>query len=311
MRSKRVPENPLARKAESNRPSECRVIRDVPAHVRIVARRCDLPIMTALLICEIAGIGGITRSQVPHCLRRVCEVPAVGGAVHRQAQAAHHPWRAPMNNVTPISSAVVLQFDNDLAAIANRIRERFRRTTSDIIDTGRDLQIVKNRLGHGPFLAWIDAEFGMTARSAQRYMLVAEFAAGKNDIVSHLSPTVAYQLAAPSTPQAIEAGKSVVPRAIEERIKQERLNERGRLAAVRRSRRQKAKSPAARKRHEAAVRKHQAEVEARSQARAAAAAEAVAILRKLPPQDFDRLRDLLKDYDTASATLEQFRKSAS
>jgi hypothetical protein len=224
-----------------------------------------------------------------------------------------------MNDVTPISSTVVVQVDNDLTAIANRIRERLRRTTSDIIDTGCDLQIVKNQLRHGPFLAWIDAEFGMTARSAQRYMLVAEFAAGKNDIVSHLSPTVAYQLAAPSTPQAIksevisdiEAGKSVDPRAIEERIKQERLNERGRLATARRNRRQKAKSPAARKRHEAAVRKHQAEVEARSKARAAAAVEAVAILKKLAAQDFARLRDLLKEYDTACAILEQIRASAS
>jgi hypothetical protein len=174
-------------------------------------------------------------------------------------------------------------------------------------------------LDTAPFLAWIDAEFGMTARSAQRYMMVAAFAAGKNDIVSHLSPTMAYQLAAPSTPQAIksdvisdiEAGRSVDHRAVEERIKQVRLNERSRRAADLRIRRRKAKSPATQRRREAAERKHQAEVEAHAQARAAATAEIIAILKKLSAQDFARLRDLFKEHGDAYAIAEQIRGSAS
>src|SRR5690348_13421400 len=31
-------------------------------------------------------------------------------------------------------------------------------------ETGRDLITIKERLGHGHFLAWIDAEFGMTGQ---------------------------------------------------------------------------------------------------------------------------------------------------
>ena len=53
-----------------------------------------------------------------------------------------------------------------------RIRKRITRQIDDIIKTGRDLCGVKERLDHGQFVAWLDAEFKMTARSAQRYMRV-------------------------------------------------------------------------------------------------------------------------------------------
>ncbi len=75
----------------------------------------------------------------------------------------------------------------DLDAIAERVRQRIRRTTTDIIETGRDLLVVREKLEHGQFTDWLDTEFGMSDRSAQLYMRAAEWAEGKTEMISDLS----------------------------------------------------------------------------------------------------------------------------
>lgn len=42
----------------------------------------------------------------------------------------------------------------------------------DMAKLGRDLAMVKEKLGHGNFLDWIKAEFDMTVRTAQKFMRV-------------------------------------------------------------------------------------------------------------------------------------------
>lgn len=74
------------------------------------------------------------------------------------------------------------------------------RSAQDIIEIGRDLIAAKKSLGHGRFLAWIDAEFKMTDRSALSFVRVAQLYGDKSEIISDLPPTVLYALAAPSTP---------------------------------------------------------------------------------------------------------------
>jgi hypothetical protein len=59
------------------------------------------------------------------------------------------------------------EFLNDAAT---RIRQRISRTTQDIIDIGRDLIEVKERVGHDKFLPWIEREFEMSEDTAQRFM---------------------------------------------------------------------------------------------------------------------------------------------
>ena len=66
--------------------------------------------------------------------------------------------------------------------------------------TGKDLLAVKDRLEHGLFLKWVEAEMGMTARTAQNFMQAAAHFGSKSEIVSHLPPTTLYKLASPSTP---------------------------------------------------------------------------------------------------------------
>jgi hypothetical protein len=71
------------------------------------------------------------------------------------------------------------------------------RTAADIIEIGRDLIAQKGALGHGNYLAWIEAEFGMSDQTARRFTHVAGTVGGKSNIVLDLPPSVLYALAAP------------------------------------------------------------------------------------------------------------------
>jgi hypothetical protein len=141
-----------------------------------------------------------------------------------------------MNAITRFDYASLATVgDKELVmAAAERIRTRMSRTGQDIVDIGRDLIGAKKRLGHGRFLAWIEAEFGMTDRSARRFMEVAE--SFKSDTVSDLTPTVLYALAAPSTPDEVRteatsraAAGEVITLDEVKRLKDEWAKERGDL----------------------------------------------------------------------------------
>jgi Protein of unknown function (DUF3102) len=74
-----------------------------------------------------------------------------------------------------------------LREAAERIRVMMAR---DIIEIGRELIAVKDRVGHGNFLRWLDVEFEMSEPSAVR-------------TVKDLKRSVLYELAAPSTPPEV------------------------------------------------------------------------------------------------------------
>jgi N6-adenosine-specific RNA methylase IME4 len=86
---------------------------------------------------------------------------------------------------------------------AQSIHARLKRTAEDIIAIGLDLIEVKARLAHGQFLPWLQSEFGMTDRHARNFMYVAQRFGNKMEIISDLSVTVLYELAAPSTPEPV------------------------------------------------------------------------------------------------------------
>lgn len=89
--------------------------------------------------------------------------------------------------------------------VTARLRTRASRRMQDLIENGRDLAGVKEILDHGQFESWLGAEFGMTARTAQKYMLAAEWMAGKPELGSGLTPSIVYLLSAKSTPKKIAA----------------------------------------------------------------------------------------------------------
>ena len=88
----------------------------------------------------------------------------------------------------------------------DEIRALMRRTAEDIIAIGRKLSEVKARLGHGQFLAWLEAEFGWHRCTANRFMQVAEaFSAVEMSQIATFAPSALYLLAAPSTPETARA----------------------------------------------------------------------------------------------------------
>lgn len=93
---------------------------------------------------------------------------------------------------------------DNLRQQGDRIRARLRKHVADILETGRDLLAVKDKLEHGLFTKWAEIELKMTMRTAQRFMAVARLADEvKNDTVSLLPPATVYRLAAKSTPPEI------------------------------------------------------------------------------------------------------------
>ena len=76
----------------------------------------------------------------------------------------------------------------DVAKSAKLAAIRIKSTLNEnLIEIGSDLRAMKKKLPYGQFGAWIRAEFGMTERTAQRYMAAARLVA-KSDTVSHPSP---------------------------------------------------------------------------------------------------------------------------
>lgn len=90
-------------------------------------------------------------------------------------------------------------------AAAERIRGRMQLAAESIIEVGRELTQQKKDLGHGNFLPWIEAEFGMSDRTARSMISVYERLGGKMEMISDLAPTALYALAAPSTPEPVRA----------------------------------------------------------------------------------------------------------
>jgi hypothetical protein len=88
---------------------------------------------------------------------------------------------------------------------AQRIRSLIDKGNAVIAQLGVELIGAKAKLPHGQFARWVEAEFDVSDRTALNYMRFAEWAGGKSELVSILQPNTVYLLAAPSTPQSVQA----------------------------------------------------------------------------------------------------------
>jgi hypothetical protein len=183
----------------------------------------------------------------------------------------------------------------DLAAeaadVAERVRGRHRQTVETILEMGRDLLAIKARLPHGQFGAWLDAEFGGVARTAQNYMRAAEAFGARTETVSHLPPTTLYALASPSAPESVraqvlarlDAGEPVEAEEVSEILSDARRLDRSREMAARTAAR-RARTPASRDRAAERARAEfdrlERETAERTAQRKAALATAVEILER-------------------------------
>jgi hypothetical protein len=209
------------------------------------------------------------------------------------------------NDVVPVPPAeqiiVASQFNYDelSSSVANFLRgqaERIRRhVASSVINIGKDLTGAKHYLIHGAFVAWVESEVGIPARTAQAYMRVARWASQKGATVAHFPPSLLYLLSASNTPETfvsdvvrrVNAGERISVRALRDKLRdlrdtaQDRQSRKPRLAS--------------------ALSHHDDTSSAVAVADDTILAEVVAILaRRLSPRDFTRVRDIM----TAKPVLE-------
>jgi Protein of unknown function (DUF3102) len=81
------------------------------------------------------------------------------------------------------------------------IQALVKRTAQDIIEIGQKLNAVKDKLKHGRFTDWIEAEFHWSYPTAARFMQVADRFGSQIYQIDKFAPSAMYELAAPSTPK--------------------------------------------------------------------------------------------------------------
>jgi N6-adenosine-specific RNA methylase IME4 len=86
---------------------------------------------------------------------------------------------------------------------AQAIHARLKRTAEDIIAIGQDLMAVKEKLPDMKFSAWLRSEFGMTRSMAYNFINVSKRFPNGCPNFGQVSVSVLYELAAPSTPDAV------------------------------------------------------------------------------------------------------------
>ena len=92
---------------------------------------------------------------------------------------------------------------DEVKEAARSIHQLGKAMQTSLIAIGKRLIEAKGMLPEGQFSAWIEAEFQLSQRSAQNFMNVARVYGDRgHEIISPLSDTVLYMLAAPSTPEA-------------------------------------------------------------------------------------------------------------
>lgn len=81
-----------------------------------------------------------------------------------------------------------------LADVTEDLRTALKRETADVIKIGSLLAEAKGQVGHGNWLPWLEKEFAMSERSAERYIRAHEFAKSANVADLKLRVTALYLL---------------------------------------------------------------------------------------------------------------------
>ena len=181
---------------------------------------------------------------------------------------------------------------------ARHLRALVTKTTTDMIEIGRDLMSVKNKLKHGQFTSWVEAEIGISVRTAQGYMRLAILAEGKSATVSLLPSSTARMLAAKAAPPDIvehvitkAAAGTIVPDRVVKRLISDRHAEQRYDALEAKLAEKKARRPkAAREREERERQEYLAE---RERKRAETIVRAQAVIDRFPAEDVQFLAETL------------------
>lgn len=88
-----------------------------------------------------------------------------------------------------------------LQGCAERIKDRVRKSLSDVVVIGKELTEAKDKLPHGAWLPWLEAEFGWKKSTAYQFIAVATKFPNSGSLP--IAPSAAYLLAAPKTPDSV------------------------------------------------------------------------------------------------------------
>lgn len=113
---------------------------------------------------------------------------------------------------------------------ADKIKALMKRSAQDVIDIGKYLLEVKERLDYGQFGEWIDQEFSYSYPLAAKFMQVAREFSSITLIDLSISSTALYLLAQTTTPQEVREealdqarrGVSVTPKLVQELLTETR-----------------------------------------------------------------------------------------
>ncbi|ESY66310.1 MULTISPECIES: DUF3102 domain-containing protein [Mesorhizobium] len=149
---------------------------------------------------------------------------------HSAMETAGHKADDAVPMVSSVEKSLYSHLDPAIAKqaveAANRIRSHIGSKNRSMIEIGKELLLIKAQLDHGQFGTWLDAEFTMTTRSAQKYMNVARMVEQTSvHAVLDLPDTALQILAAPSADLVreeiiadIKAGKVPSPKSLKEMI---------------------------------------------------------------------------------------------
>jgi len=118
------------------------------------------------------------------------------------SEPAPGPPYQPLTPKTQDFDYIALDIETRLAVQqrTSEIKSLMRRTASDIIDIGQKLIEVKDYLGHGNFLNWLETEFNWSESAARKFMRVTRQFKSVNFTNLDIAASALYLLAASSTP---------------------------------------------------------------------------------------------------------------
>jgi len=162
----------------------------------------------------------------------------VRGLLHLRPAVTEESSEAPAETDAPAPGESVIAtaefdyaaLDKDTAAFVQGqtalIKRLYQGTVRNIVHIGEALLDVREKLVFGEFGAWLEAEFGMSERSARNYMNAARAVQNGNVAELNLPMSALYLLGAPSVPDEVrddviaraESGEKLTVAAVKEAI---------------------------------------------------------------------------------------------
>lgn len=111
---------------------------------------------------------------------------------------------------SPEARPVQLSREDALAALTTALAAKLAETAQNLVEIGQLLIQAKRLLGHGRFRTWLGEHFSMSAKTANRFMSVAQMVARHEltppqvDLLLSLDLKSLYELAAKSTPHELQ-----------------------------------------------------------------------------------------------------------